>query len=95
LDITEGKQFIEDSSLTTRTFIIRYCDEEVELNDILIFKIEIPVDKDYLNAEMFVEAELKFVDFGSLKEKDISGYVTEFLNNTKLLQTVCTAKFRI
>lgn len=81
--------------MTTRTFVIRYWDEEVDLNDILLFRAEIPVDSEYLNTELFLEAELKFVDFGSLKEKEISGYVTEFKENPDLLQKVSTAKFKI
>lgn len=53
----------------TRAFMIRYCEEEVELNDICHFRVEIdtdPQDEDgdaaFTQIEMVLEVELMFSD---------------------------------
>lgn len=40
--------------------MIRYCEEEVEINDIILFRAEIEVAPEYLNTEFFLEIELHF-----------------------------------
>jgi hypothetical protein len=75
--------------------VIRYCDEEVELNDILIFKAKIPVEKDYLNTEFHLESELMFVDFCSMTSKEITGYVEELRKTPDMLKKVSSSKFKI
>jgi hypothetical protein len=42
---------IEDNEFQTKTFLIRYCEEEVEINDVALFRAEIEVEPEYLNAE--------------------------------------------
>lgn len=37
----------------SKTFLIRYCEEEVEINDIILFRAEIDVEEDYLNTEFY------------------------------------------
>lgn len=95
MDAASGQTISSTGALTTRTFVIRYCDEEVELNDILIFRAEVPVDRDYLSTEFHLEAELMFVDFSSLKSKEINGYVTELHSSPELLKKVSSASFKI
>ena len=59
---------IEDdtSIFLTKAFLIRYCEEEVELHDIVLFRAEIDVEPDYLNTEFFLECELFFSDLSNL-----------------------------
>jgi hypothetical protein len=50
----------EDFTFQSKTFLIRYCEEEVEINDIVLFRSEIEVEPDYLNHDFFLEIELHF-----------------------------------
>ena len=58
MDTWKGYTREEDASFFTRTFIIWYCDEEIEINDLCGFWTEVDVVEDYLRTEFFVEAEL-------------------------------------
>jgi hypothetical protein len=44
--------FIEQDKglFVTKTFLIRYCEEEVEINDFVLYRGEIDVQPDYLNT---------------------------------------------
>ncbi len=59
---------IEDDQqyFLTKAFLIRYCEEEVELHDVVLFRAEIDVEPDYLNTEFFLECELFFSDLNNL-----------------------------
>jgi len=46
--------------------LIRYCEEEVEINDIGLFRAEIDVEPEYLNTTFFMEVELFFSDLSTL-----------------------------
>ncbi|CAG9316223.1 unnamed protein product [Blepharisma stoltei] len=48
----------------TRAFLIRYCEEEVELNDIGYFRTEIDEELNILKKEIFIDVELMFSDLG-------------------------------
>ncbi len=54
------------NTFNTRAFMIRYCEEEVELNDIGHFRAEldIPNESDSKNGgtEFYMEVELMFSD---------------------------------
>lgn len=52
----------ELDGFTSRAFLIRYCEEEVELHDIILFRAEVDVEPEYLNTEFHVEFELFFSD---------------------------------
>lgn len=41
----------ESNSFRTKTFLIRYCEEEVEINDIVLFRCELDVEPGYLNRD--------------------------------------------
>jgi len=56
----------ENSSFLSKAFLIRYCEEEVEVNDIVQFRAELEVEPDYLNTEFFLEIDLFFSDLASL-----------------------------
>jgi hypothetical protein len=78
-------------SFSTRAFLIRYCEEEVEINDIAYFRIEIDVP-DFKKASLFVETELMF--------SDLNGNVTveEAINqieNKVEFKTVSKSEIRI
>ena len=50
-------------TFNTRAFMIRYCEEEVELNDIGHFRIELDLeDSQPAKVEFFMEVELMFSD---------------------------------
>ena len=63
-----------DGSFYTRTFVIWYCDEEIEINDLCNFQVEVEVDidRDYMKTEFFVETELFFVDMSKLTAKGLN-----------------------
>ena len=46
---------IEETNFNTKTFTIRYCEEEIELNDICEFRLEIPVGSKYLETNYVLE----------------------------------------
>lgn len=54
------------SCFVSKSFLIRYCEEEVEINDIVLFRAEIDVEPGFLNAEFFLEVELNFSDLSHL-----------------------------
>ncbi len=49
-----------DTSFSTKVFTIRYCEEEVELNDVCEFRVEIPVTPKYLETNYILEVQLHF-----------------------------------
>jgi hypothetical protein len=62
-----ASQINEDqSSFSSRAFLIRYCEEEVEISDIGVFRAEIDVEPDYLNTTFYMEMELFFSDLSSM-----------------------------
>ncbi len=46
--------------------MIRYCEEEVDINDLCHFRTEIDVEPDYLNTDFYVDIELVFSDLHNL-----------------------------
>jgi len=57
----------ENMKFNTRAFMIRYCEEEVELNDLCHFRVEIDTDTSdgasaFNQTEMILEVELMFSD---------------------------------
>lgn len=57
-------------SFQSRAFLIRYCEEEVEINDIGLFRAELDVEPDYLNTDFYLEVELFFSDLSSMGGPD-------------------------
>ena len=94
MDVKEGFTKEEDASFFTRAFIIRYCDEEIEINDICCFRSEVDVTDDYLKTEFFVETELHFIDMSKLTTKTLNEQIEEVLS-TNPLKNVCTLELKI
>ena len=94
MDIMEGFVAEEDSSFHTRTFLIRYCDEEVELNDYCVFRAEVNLDENqYLNTEFFLECDLYFVDLSKLESKQMNDQISEVVKH-KPLKKVTSLTFK-
>lgn len=56
-------QLGEDGTyFTTKAFLIRYQEEEVELNDLILFRAEVDVREDYLETDFYLDADLYFCD---------------------------------
>ena len=46
--------------------MIRYCEEEVELHDVVLFRAEIDVEPDYLLTDFYIECGLFFSDLSNM-----------------------------
>lgn len=46
--------------------MVRYCEEEVELEEQILFRAEIDVEPDYLNTSFYLECALYFSDLSSI-----------------------------
>jgi pimeloyl-ACP methyl ester carboxylesterase len=53
------------SAYTVRTFLIRYVDEDVKLNDFCVFRLEVDVEPGYAETPLFLKVELLFADLVS------------------------------
>jgi pimeloyl-ACP methyl ester carboxylesterase len=61
-----------DYSFTTRTFYIKYCDEDVELNDISVFRAEIDMDSNSAELPLKMECSLMFTDLeGKISSENV------------------------
>lgn len=60
----------DQTGFTSRSFLIRYCEEEVELNDIGLFRAELDVEPEYLNTDFQLEVELFFSDLSLIGGPD-------------------------
>ena len=56
----------DQSCFLSKAFLIRYCEEEVEINDIALFRAELDVETGYLDTEFFFEVDLFFSDLSNL-----------------------------
>lgn len=85
----------ENSSFLSKAFLIRYCEEEVEVNDIVQFRAELEVEPDYLNTEFFLEIDLFFSDLASLGGPEKwQGNYTKYEEEAQF-KLVNTQRFRI
>lgn len=85
---------IEDQcTFSTRSFLIRYCEEEVELNDIGQFRIELGVGEGEQNAPLILEVDLMFADLTQHGGADRFGEQPD-VDSTEF-KSVSTQLFRI
>ena len=93
-DVTEG--FLDDAehSFFTRSFVIRYFDEEVEANDICTFRSEIEVKEGFLNTEFFVETDLFYIELKNMGTAKLADKVKQVIENFPL-KSVSKASFKI
>lgn len=61
----------ETSSYVTRTFLIRFCDEEAEFNEVCHFRTEYDAFPDLAETTFYIEAELMFADLGKLSQPKV------------------------
>lgn len=89
-------QILDDqSAFQSRSFLIRYCEEEVEINDIGLFRAEIDVEPEYLNTTFYMDVELFFSDLHNLGGPEKwSNYINEF-DTKATFKSVCVQKFKI
>ncbi len=50
------------SSFISKSFFIKFCEEEVELNDFCHFRVELEVMPEYEKQFLFVDVDLMFYD---------------------------------
>jgi hypothetical protein len=85
----------EQSSFISRSFLIRYCEEEVEINDIGLFRAEIDVEPEYLNTPFYIDFELFFSDLHALGGPEKwQNYINEF-ESKAVFKSVSVQKFKI
>ena len=60
----------EQNTFSTKVFLIRYCEEEVDINDTVLFRAEIDVADKYLDSEFYLDFDLYFADVNSLGGAD-------------------------
>jgi len=85
---------IEDQcTFSTRSFLIRYCEEEVELNDIGQFRIELGAEEVEQGAPLLLEVDLMFADLTQHGGADRFGEQPD-LDSTEF-KGVSTQVFRI
>lgn len=58
----------ETSSYVTRTFLIRFCDEETDFNEICHFRTEYDAFPELAETNFYIEAELMFADLAKLSQ---------------------------
>ena len=51
-----------EMSFVSKAFLLRYCEEEIEIGDTVMFRSELDVEPDYLMTDYFLESELYFSD---------------------------------
>jgi hypothetical protein len=81
------------SAFTTRTFLIRYVEEDIRLNDFCIFRLEIDVEPGYVETPLFLKVELLFADL-------VSSIANELLNSSEPfpeypMNVVATSEVRV
>lgn len=84
----------DQASFTSRAFLIRYCEEEVEISDIGLFRAEIDVEPEYLATDFYMDVELFFSDLSSMggPDKWQSQSVADF-ESKAVFKSVSTQRF--
>ncbi len=85
----------EESAFCSRAFLIRYCEEEVEINDIGHFRTEIDVEIDYLNTDFYMEVELMFSDLHALGGPEKWQQNAAQLGELAVFKSAITQKFKL
>lgn len=66
----------EQGTFSTRSFLIRYCEEEVEINDIGLFRVEVGKEEEKFPLKIVVE--LMFADTSEQGEAEILAEQSEY-----------------
>lgn len=74
----------ETSTFLTRPFLIRFCEEDVEINDVCHFQAEIDCLPNYLLTTFYMEAELLLTNINNTtKQPNEKTAVTKEKENSK------------
>jgi hypothetical protein len=60
----------EEQAYLTKGYLIRYCEEEVEINDVVMFRAEVDVEPGYMKTHFYLESELYFSDLANMGGPD-------------------------
>ena len=91
-----ASQIIDDNNcFVSRAFLIRYCEEEVEINDIALFRTELDVEPEYLNTAFFIEFELFFSDLHNLGGPEKWQSSLEEFETKAVFKSVAKSKFKV
>lgn len=60
----------EENCFHSKSFMIQYFDEEIELNDIIIFRMEIDAYPNFEESDIFMEVELIGADISKIGRSD-------------------------
>lgn len=69
--IIEPKIIDQEKSYMTRTFLIRFCDEEVDLNEVCHFMSEYDAYPNFTETDFFLEGELMFADLQAVGAPEV------------------------
>jgi len=83
----------DQCTYSTRSFLIRYCEEEVELNEIGQFRLEVPLEKLADDAPLILEVDLMFADLTRHGGADSFGENPD-VDSTEF-KCVSTCRFRV
>ena len=75
----------EHSAFVTKTFLIRFCEEEVAINDVCVFRTEFDAYPMIYEESLFFECELLFSDILSMKQVN---FFMEIIKNSKIIPKV-------
>ena len=85
----------EQACFLSKAFLIRYCEEEVEVNDIVLFRAELDVEPDYLHTDFYLEVDLFFSDLSNLGGPEKwQQHVDEF-ETSAVFKKVSTQTFKL
>lgn len=89
-------QIVDDQAcFLSKAFLIRYCEEEVEVNDVVLFRAELDVEPDYLHRDFYLEIDLFFSDLSNLGGPEKwQQHVDEFETNA-VFKKVSTQTFKM
>jgi|TARA_B110000285_G_C14893445_1_gene499664 hypothetical protein len=70
--------------------LIRYCEEEVEINDIILFRAEIDVEQEYLNTDFYLQIELHFSNLEDIGGSDAWQEIADAVEEKAVFKLVQT-----
>eukprot|EP00357_Protocruzia_adherens_P011452 CAMPEP_0115014822 /NCGR_PEP_ID=MMETSP0216-20121206/26337_1 /TAXON_ID=223996 /ORGANISM="Protocruzia adherens, Strain Boccale" /LENGTH=844 /DNA_ID=CAMNT_0002384695 /DNA_START=9 /DNA_END=2543 /DNA_ORIENTATION=- len=83
------------SAFQTKSFLIRYQDEEVQINDIAHFRTEIDIQDNYLFQSFIFEVELMWTDLSNIGGLELWKYQMNQIESKAEFKSVSTRKFRL
>ena len=94
-NLLASKILDEEKTFCSKTFLIRYCEEEVEINDVVLFRAEIEAAPDYLNTDFYLEIELHFSNLDNIGGSEQWQEIAHCIEEKVEFKHVQTQKFKI